>query len=89
MTKETILKKQIKQYLNLKRCFWWYNLQGMGAYKGVPDIFVYKKGMLYAIEAKAPKGKTSPYQDAFLELIKENNGVPIIAKRLEDVMEYL
>ena len=89
MTSETSLKKTIKEYLTLKKYFWWYSLQGIGAYKGVPDIFVLHKGILYGIECKSKRGELSEHQQHFQLDMKNNGGVPITARTLEDVMMFL
>ncbi|MFN7088388.1 MAG: VRR-NUC domain-containing protein [Candidatus Paceibacteria bacterium] len=89
MTEETILKNQIKDYLNIKQVFWWYNLQGLGSQKGIPDLFALKNGVLFAIEVKSPKGKLSEAQENFLERIKLNGGTVIIARKLEDIEKFL
>ena len=59
MTKETEIKKAIKQYFNVLHIFWFYNLQGLGAYPGIPDLcFISpKKNKFVFLEVKAPKGK--------------------------------
>ena len=89
MTEETAIKKQIKDYLNAKGIFHWYNLQGLGAQKGLPDIFALKNGKLYAIEVKKKKGKLSPHQIRFLGDIRNNDGQAIVAYSYEDVAKYL
>lgn len=88
-TPETALKQQIKQYLQLKRIMFWYNLAGIGAYKGLPDIFVLRAGIIYAIEVKTSKGILSRYQKDFLNNIELNGGIAIVARKLEDVMEKI
>ncbi len=87
MTPETQLKQSIKQYLTLKRIFWWYNLAGVGSYKGLPDLFAFHKNKLYAIEVKAPRGKLSKHQIDFLARIEEQGGIRVVAYKLEDVIE--
>ena len=89
MTKETVLKNQIKQYLDLKHYRHWHNLQGIGSYKGLPDRFVLHKGVLYGIEVKSPTGKLNENQQHFQMELKNNGGVPITARALEDVMMFL
>lgn len=88
-TLETQLKQQIKGYLNLKQKFWWYNLQGLGAYKGIPDFMVLNGGVLYGIEVKAPKGYLSIHQQAFRSYMTTAGGVFIEARKLEDVMDLI
>lgn len=89
MTEETRLKKQIKDYLKLRPVLWWWNFQSVASYKGLPDIFVLKKGKIYGIEVKTKKGKLSEGQEEFLSAFKQRGGIPIVARSLEDVMNCL
>ncbi|MEK6880386.1 MAG: VRR-NUC domain-containing protein [Nanoarchaeota archaeon] len=89
MTPETALKQQIKHYLQLKRVMFWSNLQGLGAHKGLPDIFALRAGIIYAIEVKTKKGNLSEYQQEFLKEIELNGGISIVARKLEDVIEKI
>ncbi len=89
MTEETSLKHAIKDYLGYKGVMHWYNLAGMGAYKGLPDIFALHRGKLYGIEVKAPRGVVSGHQEAFLSKLKEEGGVSIVARSLDDVMDVI
>lgn len=86
MTLETALKHSIKQYLDLKGVFHWYSLAGIGAYKGIPDLFALHKGILYGIEVKAPKGVISIHQAEFGRRMVRAGGVFILAKSLDEIM---
>ena len=87
MTEETQIKSQIKDYLRIKNIFFWYNLQGIGAYKGIPDLIAVHKGKTYGIEVKTPKGKLSTWQQAFRLNLEENGGVYVEARCLEDIIK--
>lgn len=64
---ETDIKHQIKSYLKQQNIFFWHNLQGLGAYKGLPDISgLTHKGTPFFIEVKTARGKTSDWQNEFL-----------------------
>ncbi len=89
MTKETETKNIIKDYLNLKGVFWWYNLAGIGSQRGIPDLFALHNGKLYAIEVKTPKGKLSDHQLNFLNRVDLCGGKAVIARSLNDVMRYI
>lgn len=88
MTKETEIKHQIKDYLNAKGIFWWYELAGIGAYKGIPDLFAIRNGVTYAIEVKTPKGRQSPHQRAFQANYEGSGGKYILAKGYEDIEPF-
>lgn len=87
MTEETKIKKQIKDYLNLKRVFWWWNVQGLGSFRGLPDLMAVKDGKIYGIEVKTEKGKLSENQKEFLGTFEARGGVPVVARKLEDVID--
>ena len=42
-----------------------------------------------AVEVKRPGGRLSPHQEAFLEAIRANKGIGIVAYDLETVMKVL
>jgi hypothetical protein len=89
MTAETQLKRQVKDYLNLKGYFHWHNLAGMGVYKGIPDDFVLHKGVLYGLEYKAPNGKLSENQINFRDNMEKFGGTFVEVRTLDDVMAFL
>ena len=86
---ENDIKQQVKDYLAARGIFNYYLLQGMGAYKGVPDRIAHINGKVHYLEIKKPKGKLSPYQVAFKEQC-ERDGVPYHAiYQIEDLMEVI
>jgi hypothetical protein len=87
-TPENLEKRAIKDYLNAKRYFWWYNVQGLGSFRGLPDIFALRGGKIWAIEVKAKKGKLSSYQVDFLITFKEAGG-KVIVGGIDAVMKSL
>lgn len=89
MTEETEIKKQIKDYLKLKRVFFWYNLAGIGAYKGIPDISAIHNGKFYGIEVKKRTGHLSEHQEEFKIRCEDGGGVYVTARKVEDVMELI
>jgi len=64
-TPETVIKRQVKQYLKLKGWFVFHILQGLGAYKGIPDFIACKDGRVIFLEIKSPNGKQSENQKTF------------------------
>ena len=90
---ETQIKKQIKKWLNIKHIFWWYNLQGLGSQKGLPDLFAIHHGKLWAIEVKTLFGRLSQCQSNFLDNFIEAGkraGIEVeilVAQSVDDVIE--
>ena len=90
MTDETITKQQIKYYLNLRpKVFWFSLLQGLGSYKGLPDIMIFCGGKAYACEIKGKKGKQSDNQIKFQEDFERTGNKYILAKSVEDVANII
>ena len=46
-------------------------------------------GRFPAIEVKSEKGKLTVYQEVFLETVKENGGIAIVARSLFDVISLM
>jgi len=93
VTPETAVKHEIKRWLNLFGWRCWYNLQGLGAYKGIPDIEAIKlvngRSVTLYIEAKADRGVQSPAQKGFQDMIEQQGGYYILARSSQDVEDYL
>lgn len=77
MTPETAEKREIKDYLNAKGIFFYHNLAGLGAYKGVADLTAIRDGVCYQIEVKVGKGRQSEWQKVFQNDWDTNGGVYI------------
>ncbi len=99
---ESLIKLAICQYLTFKKnCMFWVN-SSTGIYdptkkifrknnsayqrKGVADILGIYRTRPMAIEVKAPNGRISPEQDAFLTEFGLNGGISILARSVDDVI---
>lgn len=89
LTPETLLKRDIKRYLSLTGWFCFSVLQGLGAYKGIPDIIACRNGQTLFIEAKTPKGKQSPDQQEFEQRIKEAGCIYLLIRDAEDLFLHV
>jgi len=87
---ENDVKKQVKQYLSLKGYFHFHILQGLGAYKGIPDIIAIKNNRVLFLEIKKPVGwKQSDYQKQFQADIEEHGGEYYLVKSLDDLVKII
>jgi len=86
---ETIIKKEITDYLRLKGWFVFPILQGMGAYKGISDLIACRGGVVLFIEVKTPKGKLSDNQRQFRQHIHGAGCHYVVARCHEDVKDYI
>ena len=89
MTEEGRTKQQCKDYLKLKGIDWFWNLQGIGSYKGLPDIEILSLGKTIYVEFKAKDGELSEYQIKFQEMCKRNKVKYFIVRSLEDLIKIL
>lgn len=99
MSSEHDLQNGILDYLHLKKIYCWRN--NSGAFKkdnyfirfgkkGSADILgILPDGRFLAIECKAKGKYPTPEQEEFLQAIKQNNGVAILARSLDDVLRFI
>ncbi|MBA7548816.1 hypothetical protein ES705_41284 [subsurface metagenome] len=87
---EANVKDQVKDYLSLKGYFHFPILQGLGAFKGVPDRIAIKDGRVLFLEIKKPVGwKQSDKQKEFQANIEKEKGEYYLVKSLEDIIKIL
>ncbi|MDR0759924.1 MAG: VRR-NUC domain-containing protein [Treponema sp.] len=101
MTPENAVIKECLEYLNLKGIFAWRNQTGALASSdgkrfirfgkvGSADIIgILPGGRFIAVECKAPNGRLSDYQLAFLTDVEHMGGVAVIARSSEDIEKAL
>ena len=87
MTPETILKKQIKDYLKIKKWMVFHILQGIGSHQGICDLIAIKNGVVYFVEVKTKNGRQSEAQKQFETSIVLSGGNYLIARSLDDIMK--
>ena len=88
MTPENYEKKALKDYFNALGWFYYHNLAGLGAYKGIADFTVIKKGVVVQCEAKKPGGVQSVYQKTFQEDWEAQGGL-YVAGDAQVIVDYL
>ena len=99
---EQQLQKTIIDYLRLKKCVVVkFRSVGIkkenGSYipmpnleKGVSDLIAcMPDGRYLAVEIKQKGNHATPDQQSFIERIKKNNGIALVAFNLEDVMKII
>lgn len=87
--REKEIENSIKEYI--KNCGGLcYKIHGGDLYQetGIPDLLCCWKGMFFGIEVKDPGGKPSTIQLVQGARIKNAGGHFIIAKSLQDVIDY-
>lgn len=86
---ENDIKNQVKDYLSLRGYFHFPILQGLGAYRGIPDRIAIKGGKVLFLEIKRPGGKQSEYQKQFQSEIEGQGGEYYVIKCLEDLTKAI
>lgn len=86
---ETHIKGQVRDYLAIKGIFNYHILQGMGAYKGIPDRIMHYKGKVVYLEIKKPKGKLSEHQLTFQQQCEDEDIDYLVIRSIEDLEEFL
>ena len=84
-TEETIVKGHVKEYLAIKGIFNYPLVQGLGAYRGVPDRVMHYKGQVHYLEIKKPDGKLSVYQQMFQGQCHVDDIPYHVIRSLEDI----
>ena len=96
---EQEIKRQITDWLTIKRYFWWPNntgafkasYKGKGRFirfgkKGSPDLYVLRNGILFGIETKAEQGFQSQVQKEFEVEFTRAGGKYLLCFSLQDVI---
>jgi len=86
---ENDVKRQVKQLLSLKGYFHFHILQGLGAYRGIPDIIAIKNNRVLFLEIKRPTGKLSNYQKQFQTDIEGQGGEYYIIRSIDDLIKII
>lgn len=75
----------------LRRCGWFvfFLQQGLGAFKGLPDLIAIHNGRVVFIEVKTPHGTQSHHQKAFERRWKEHGGEYFLLRSPEEVAQQL
>ena len=86
---ENEVKEDIKNWLDFNG---WYHFpiwQGRYSVKGISDRIAIKKGEILFIEIKSTTGKLRIDQKIFQERISEKGGHYVVARKWEDLSEYI
>lgn len=91
---ENDIKKVVKDYLNILamqgKCFHFPVLQGIGAFKGIPDrIVILPHGVTLWIEVKTMTGKLSKDQIEFQKKCEQFGHKYIVVRSLEDIIRQI
>ena len=88
---EKIVRHHINLYLRARGIFYWHNLQGLGCFKGLPDIEGVHRGRHFYIEVKSPRAYVhqNPEQKEFQRRVEAEGELYILANNVEAVEKEL
>ena len=86
---EKEVTKQIRRLLKSIGVFHWKQIGALGLPKGISDILGIYEGRFLAIEVKRPGGRLSQYQKEFLKRVRDEGGIAIVARSVDDVIDGL
>jgi len=100
---ENAIVKSCLDYLSVMQIFAWRNNTGVArpkradgsfgfvkfGYVGSSDIFALHDGRFIAIECKAEKGRLSQDQISFLDRVRFEGGIAIVARSVDDLAKGL
>ena len=84
---ETDIRRQVRDYLRIRGWFVFHILQGLGSYRGIPDLTAVKNGRTVWIELKRPRGVQSDYQKQFQADLEAAGGEYILCRGIDDLIE--
>jgi len=84
---ESEIKRLIKDYLKIRGWYSFSILQGIGAHKGIADIYAIKGGRGIWIEVKSSRGKQSADQIEFQKNIEYHGGEYLLVRCLDDLID--
>lgn len=57
--------------------------------RGAPDILAWDNGKAYAFELKSKKGRVSTEQEEWLSKFRDEGGIGMVVRSLDEVMNFL
>ena len=89
-TPESDLKDKVKSYLSgIPNLFFWMPVPTGYGMRGIPDFVGCYRGIFFAIETKAPRGKETPWQRLTREKIIAAGGRSTVAWEIEEVRCFI
>ena len=84
---ESDIRRQVRDYLRVKGWFVFHVLQGLGAYKGIPDLIAVRDGRVIFIELKTARGRQSDYQRKFQADLEAAGGEYVLCRGVDELRE--
>ena len=88
-TKESAIKKEMKDWLDSEGIFWSMVTGGAYSKKGDPDLIICVDGRFVGIEGKTEDGCQSKIQKIRMRQIRESGGEYAVARNLEELKQVV
>lgn len=85
--KEVDIRRQVKEYLQWRLYYVYYNIQGLGSFPGLSDLVAIKDGRVVHLEIKTTTGRQSEKQKEFQADLEEAGGEYRIVRGIDDVQD--
>jgi hypothetical protein len=84
---ESAVVDQVRAYLRLTGWLVFRHQQGLGSYRGFPDLTALKDGVTVYVECKTATGKLSTHQVNFRRDCEYHGGRYVVARGIDDLEE--
>jgi hypothetical protein len=83
---ETLILRQVSDYLRAAGYYVVRIQQGLGAHKGIADLVVMRGGRTIWVEIKTPRGRLSEWQERFAQAVADAGCEYVVVRSLEDAI---
>ena len=85
-TKESTIKKEMKDWLDSQGIFWSMVKGGEFSKRGDPDLILCVDGRYVAIEGKTETGELAHIQERRMRQIRKSGGIYAVARNLDELI---
>lgn len=68
--------------------YWWFGKVGNKSHSGVPDLYVFGKGLAFWIEVKRKHGARRQKQKEFIEAVQAGGGYAAFISSVDEAIAY-
>lgn len=68
--------------------YWWFGKVGNKSHSGIPDLYIFGKGVAFWIEVKRKNGAHRQKQKEFIEAVKASGGHAAFISSVDEAIAY-
>lgn len=68
--------------------YWWFGKVGAKSHSGIPDLYVFGKGLAFWIEVKRKNGARRQKQKEFIEAVQASGGNAAFISSVDEAIAY-